>query len=103
MSRATGMDRVTGVVGQLMTRRKGPAMNESTMSVPGTTAESLEAATDEPMLPPEAAAALTAAGVSALSTTLTNRWALAGVTALAALAVGALLVRAWRGPLTNGA
>lgn len=77
-------------------------MDESTMSAQGTTAESLEAATDQPMLPPEAAAALTAAGVGALSTKLANRWTLAGVAALATLAVGALLVRTWRGPLTNG-
>ena len=102
MSRATGIDHVTGVVGTSRTRRKGPAMDESTMSAQGTTAESLEAATDQPMLPPEAAAALTAAGVGALSTKLANRWTLAGVAALATLAVGALLVRTWRGPLTNG-
>lgn len=77
-------------------------MDDPTMSARGTSAESLEAATDEPMLPPEAAAALTVAGVGALSTKLANRWTLAGAATLAALAVGALLVRTWREPLTNG-
>ena len=77
-------------------------MDEPTIPARDMTAESLGAATEEPMLPPEAAAALTAAGVGALSAKLANRWTVAGAATLAALAVGALLVRNWRGPLTKG-
>jgi hypothetical protein len=65
--------------------------------------EGLPSATDEPTVPPEAAAVLAAAGVSALTAKLVNRWTLAGTATVVALGVAAVLVRRWRGPLTTAA
>jgi hypothetical protein len=64
--------------------------------------DSLADGTDEPTVPREAAAVLAAAGVSALTTKLANRWTLAGTATLVALGMAAVLVRRWRGPLTTG-
>jgi hypothetical protein len=76
------------------------------MTEPGTadraTIEALQGASEEPTVPPEAAAVLAAAGVSALTTKLVNRWTLAGTATLVALGVAAALVRRRRGPLTTG-
>ena len=62
------------------------------MTEPGTSerraiVEGLPAATDEPKVPPEAPAVLAAAGVSALTTKLVNRWTVAGAATLVALVV----------------
>jgi hypothetical protein len=72
------------------------------MIEPGTTertitAEGISGAADEPTAPPEAAAALAAAGIGVLTKKLANRWTLAGTAALVALGVAAVLVRRWRG------
>jgi len=77
------------------------------MTEPGTTEQramldGLTGAADEPTVPPEAAAVLAAAGVSALTAKLVNRWTLAGSATLLALGVAAVLVRRRRGPLTTG-
>ena len=77
-------------------------MTEPETTERGTTVESLPGATDEPTVPPEAAAVLAAAGVQALTTKLVNRWTLAGTASLGALGVAAVLVREWRGPLRTG-
>ena len=68
----------------------------------GTAVEGLPGATDEPTVPPEAAAVLAAAGVQALTTKLANRWTVAGTVVLGALGLAAVLVREWRGPLRTG-
>jgi len=67
-----------------------------------TTAQSLPGVTDEPTVPPEAAAVLAAAGVQALTTKLANRWTLAGTAALVALGVAVVLGLRWRGLLRTG-
>jgi hypothetical protein len=77
-------------------------MTEPQPSERGTTVESLPAATDEPTVPPEAAAVLAVAGVQALTTKLANRWTLAGTAVLGALGLAAVLVREWRGSLRTG-
>ena len=77
-------------------------MTEPGITDRSTAGDGLPGANDEPSVPSEAAAVLAAAGVSALTAKLVNRWTLAGTATLVVLGAAALLLRSRSGPLTTG-